>query len=73
VYKFEIRIRKMMMRGQQHSYTLSPYKIALCFMLYEAFQSPLLSHQKQEALLLYLQNQTKVTYPRDYLTTNILA
>lgn len=42
------------------SFCLSPHKISLCFLLYEAFQSPLLSLPKQEVLIKYIVASIKV-------------
>jgi len=33
------------------SYALTPHKVSLCFLLFEAYQSPLLSLTKQNLLL----------------------
>lgn len=48
--------------GAHHSFALSPHKISLCFLLFEAFQSPVLSTQKQEGLINFLARQIKVRY-----------
>ena len=42
------------MNRYQSSFLLSPHKISLCILLSEAFQSPVISLQKQEALIKYI-------------------
>lgn len=44
------------------SFALSPHKISMCFLLYEAFQSPLLSLQKQETIIKYILDSIKVKF-----------
>ena len=38
----------------QSSFALSPHKTSLCFLLYEVYQSPLLSLIKQQAIFKYI-------------------
>lgn len=49
----------MLQRGHQ-SFALSPHKISLCFLLYSAFQSPVLSLDKHEALVEYIYSKLMV-------------
>ena len=57
----------MLQRGHQ-SFALSPHKISLCFLLYSAFQSPVLSLDKHEALVEYIYSKLMVNQIIDQLT-----